>query len=81
MGNVVVKQQSCSFPGPKDLCNAESAEDLGQYKEKFSSLIHQFTWCFQAFDELEAEFKIFCSPFSVTLFDVPTDMQLEITDL
>ena len=27
------------------------------------------------------KFKIFCSTFSVTSFDVPTDMQLEIIDL
>ena len=49
--------------------------------EIFSSLLQQFAWNFQVFQELETEFKIFRSPFSVTSFDVPTDMQLKITDL
>ena len=65
----------------KDPCNAGCAESLGQCKHKISSLIQQFEWCLQVFDELETEFKIFCSPFSMTTPDVPTDMQLRMIDL
>ena len=69
------------FPCLKDLSNARSAWNLGQFKEEISILLQNFQQRFQVFDELETEFKIFCSPFSVTPSELRTDMQLEIIDL
>ena len=69
------------LPYLKDPYNAGTAEDLGQHKEKISNLFQQFEWHFLVFDEFETEFKIICSPLSVTPSHVPTDMQLETIDL
>ena len=69
-----------NFSCLKDLCNAGSSEDLGQYKERISSLLQQFEKIFQAFDDLETEFKIVHWTFSITPSDMITDMQLKIID-
>ena len=47
------------FPCLKDLSNAGGAEDLGQHKEKISSLLQQFQWRFHEFDEQETESRSF----------------------
>ena len=69
------------FPCLEDLCIAAIAVDIGQYKGNFASLIKKLQRRSRLFDVLEREFKIFYSPFSETISDVPTDMQLEITKL
>ena len=81
MGDVVFKQQSYHLPCLKGLRNAGSVEDLGQHRNKISSLLQQFERRFHVFDVFETEFNIFCSPFSVIPSDVPTDMQFEIIHL
>ena len=48
-----------NFTCQKDLFNAGCVEDLGQYKDMISSLLQQFEWRFQVFDELETDLKIF----------------------
>ena len=75
------KNSPVHFPFLKELYNTGTVTELGRYKESISSLLQEFERRFQVFSELEQEFKIFCSPFTVTSFDVPTELQMEIIDL
>ena len=54
---------------------------MRQYKDKITGLLSEFEKRFQVFSELETEFTVFRSPFTVKASDVPSDMQLEIIDL
>ena len=65
-GMRLLSNNPAHFSCLRDLFNAGSAEEFGQYKENISSLLQQSEWHFHEFDKLEAEFKIICSPFSVT---------------
>lgn len=69
------------FPCLRDVCAASVNPDVRQYKDKISGLLREFEKRFQVFSELETEFAIFRSPFTVRASDVPVDMQLEIIDL
>ena len=75
------KNSPVHFPFLKELYNTGTVTELGRYKESISSLLQEFERRFQVFSELEQEFKIFCSPFTVTSSDVPTELQMEIIDL
>ncbi|KAL3976413.1 hypothetical protein ACER0C_022299 [Sarotherodon galilaeus] len=69
------------FPCLRDVCAASVNPDVKQYKDKISGLLREFEKRFQVFSELETEFAVFHSPFTVRASDVPVDMQLEIIDL
>jgi len=69
------------FPCLRDVCAASVNPDMRQYKDKISGLLKEFEKRFQVFNELETEFAVFRSPFTVRASDVPVDMQLEIIDL
>ena len=75
------KNSPVHFPFLKELYNTGTVTELGRYKESISSLLQEFEHRFQVFSELEQEFKIFCSPFTVSSSDVPTELQMEIIDL
>ena len=56
-------------------------DDMDQYKDKITGLLQEFERRFQVFSELEKEFAVFRSPFTVKPSDMPADIQLEIIDL
>lgn len=68
------------FPSLKDMCAASVNFDAKQYIDKISGLLREFEKRFQVFCELETEFAVFRSPFTVRASDLPVDMQLEIID-
>ena len=55
--------------------------DMSRYQDKITELLWEFEQRFQVFGELETEFAVFCSPFTVKAVDLPVDIQLEIIDL
>ena len=55
--------------------------DMDQCKDKITGLLQEFERRLQVFSELEKEFAIFRSPFTVNPYDMPADIQLEIIDL
>ena len=55
--------------------------DMDQYKDKITGLLQEFERRLQVFSELEKEFAVFRSPFTVKPSDMPADIQLEIIDL
>ena len=55
--------------------------DLNQYKDKITELLRQFKQRFQIFDQLETDFQVFFSPFTLNASDLPVDLQLRIIDL
>ncbi|XP_019748223.1 general transcription factor II-I repeat domain-containing protein 2-like [Hippocampus comes] len=69
------------FPCLKDMCAASVNSDVKRYKEKISGLLMEFEKRFQVFSELETDFAVFRSPFTVKASDLPVAMQLEIIDL
>ncbi|XP_037774300.1 general transcription factor II-I repeat domain-containing protein 2-like [Penaeus monodon] len=54
---------------------------MRRFKDKITGLLREFEQRFQIFGELEKDFKVFCSPFSVNGSDLPVNIQLEIIDL
>jgi len=46
-----------------------------------TKLRREFKQRFQIFGQLETDFQVFCSPFTVSPSDLPVDWQLEIIDL
>lgn len=58
-----------------------ATRNVCRYKDKITELLREFQRRFQIFGELETEFTIFRSPFTVQASDVPVDIQLEIIDL
>ncbi|XP_037794129.1 general transcription factor II-I repeat domain-containing protein 2-like [Penaeus monodon] len=54
---------------------------MRRFKDKITELLREFEQRFQIFGELEKDFKVFCSPFSVNTSDLPVNIQLEIIDL
>ena len=54
---------------------------MKRFKDKMTGLLQEFKQRFQIFSELEKEFKVFSSPFTVNPFDLPVNIQLEIIDL
>ena len=55
--------------------------DLNQYKDKITELLREFKQRFQIFDQLETDFQVYFSPFTLNAFDLPVDLQLGIIDL
>jgi len=55
--------------------------DLNQYKDKITELLRECKQRFQIFDQLETNFQVFFSPFTLNACDLPVDLQLEIIDL
>ena len=55
--------------------------DLNQYKDKITELVREFKQRFQIFDQLETDFQVFFSPFTLNASDLPLDLQLGIIDL
>lgn len=53
------------FPCLRDVCTASVNPDVRQYKDKISGLLREFDKRFQVFSELETEFAVFRSPFTV----------------
>ena len=53
---------------------------LNQYKDK-TELLGEFKQRFQIFDQLETDFQVFFSPFTLNASDLPVDLQLGIIDL
>ncbi|XP_047501195.1 general transcription factor II-I repeat domain-containing protein 2-like [Penaeus chinensis] len=69
------------FPCLKDVCATQHAADMRRFKDKITGLLREFEQRFQIFGELEKDFKVFCSPFTVNASDLPVNIQLEIIDL
>lgn len=69
------------FPCLKNVCTIQSVADMKRFKDKITGLLLEFEQRFQIFGELEKDFKVFCSPFTVNPFDLPVRIQLEIIDL
>ena len=55
--------------------------DLNQYKDKTTELLPEFKQRLQIFDQLETDFQVFFSPFTLNASDLPVDLQLGIIDL
>jgi len=55
--------------------------DVNQYIDKITMLLRKFKQRFQIFGELETDFQVFCSPFTVNPSDLPVDVHLETIDL
>ncbi len=57
--------------------------ETGMYqdKDKIMGLMREFEQRFQVFCELETQFTVLCSPFTVKASDLPVDIQPEIVDL
>ncbi|XP_035765588.1 general transcription factor II-I repeat domain-containing protein 2-like [Neolamprologus brichardi] len=62
----------------KNVCTNQSVADMKRFKDKITGLLLEFEQRFQIFGELEKDFKVFCSPFTVNPFDLPVRIQLEI---
>ncbi|KAK3519988.1 hypothetical protein QTP70_010128 [Hemibagrus guttatus] len=69
------------FPCLKDVCTTQHAADMKRFKYKITGLVREFEQRFQIFGELEKDFKVFRSPFTVNASDLPANIQLEIIDL
>ena len=65
----------------KHLCLTQGITDIKRFKDKIIRLLQEFEQRFQIFSELEKEFKVFSSPFTVNLSNLPVSIQLEIIDL
>ena len=55
--------------------------DLNQCKDKITELLRELKQRFQIFDQLETDFQVFFSPFTLTASALPVDLQLGIIDL
>lgn len=69
------------FPCLRDVRVTTPDADVKRYKDKIAGLLWEFEKRFQVFGELETEFSVFRSPFTVKASDLPVDIQLEIIDL
>ncbi|XP_073714947.1 general transcription factor II-I repeat domain-containing protein 2-like [Misgurnus anguillicaudatus] len=69
------------FPCLKTMCATQQVTDMKRFKDKITGLSREFEQRFQIFGELEKDFKVFCSPFTVNPSDLPVSIQLEIIDL
>ena len=69
------------FPCLKDVCATQHALDMRRFKDKITGLLREFEQRFQIFGELEKDFKVFCSPFTVNASALPVNIQLEVIDL
>ncbi|CAL9692766.1 unnamed protein product [Knipowitschia caucasica] len=69
------------FPCLRDVCVTRPDADMKLYKDKIAGLLREFEKRFQVFGELETEFSVFRSPFTVKASDLPVEIQLEIIDL
>jgi len=52
--------------------------DLNQYKDKITELLQEFKQWFHIFDQLETDFQVFFSLFTLNASDLPVDLQLGI---
>ncbi|XP_077957581.1 general transcription factor II-I repeat domain-containing protein 2-like [Gasterosteus aculeatus] len=69
------------FPHLRNVQMTGITADMSRYKDKITELLREFEQRFQVFGELETEFAIFRSPFTVKAADLPINIQLEIIDL
>uniref|UniRef100_A0A674D230 HAT C-terminal dimerisation domain-containing protein n=1 Tax=Salmo trutta TaxID=8032 RepID=A0A674D230_SALTR len=69
------------FPCLKNVCATQHVADMKRFKDKITALLREFEQRFQIFGELEKDFNVFCSPFTVNPSDLPVSIQLEIIDL
>uniref|UniRef100_A0A673XCF5 Coiled-coil domain containing 186 n=1 Tax=Salmo trutta TaxID=8032 RepID=A0A673XCF5_SALTR len=69
------------FPCLKNVCATQHVADMKRFKDKITGLLREFEQRFQIFGELEKDFNVFCSPFTVNPSDLPVSIQLEIIDL
>ena len=69
------------FPFLAAMHATEHDAGLNQCNDKITELLQEFERRFQVFTQLENEFTIFTSPFTVNATDMPADMQLELLDL
>ena len=66
------------FPSLKNVCTTQHVTDMKGFKDKITGLLREFEQHFQIFGELEKDFKVFSSPFTVNPSDLPIYIQLEI---
>ncbi len=69
------------FPYLKSLHTAHDKDNMDKYKEKIVGLQNELQNRFQIFNELEKEFSLFRSPFTVSATDVPEELQMELIEL
>ena len=69
------------FPCLKDRCVTQHAAHMKQFKYKITGLLWEFEQRFQILAEVEKDFKVFCSPFTVNASDLLINIQLEKIDL
>ena len=69
------------FPCLKDVCVTQQVTQMKRFRDKIAGLAQEFEKRFQIFGELEKDFQVFCSPFTVNAADLPVNIQLEIIDL
>ncbi|KAL7374561.1 hypothetical protein ABVT39_003076 [Epinephelus coioides] len=69
------------FPHLRNVSATGTDADMNRYKDKIVGLQQEFQQRFQVLGELETEFSIFGSPFTVKASDLPVDIQLEVIDL
>ena len=62
------------FPCLKDVYATQHSADMRRFKDKIMGLLREFEQRFQIFGELEKDFKIFCSPFSMNASDLPVNI-------
>lgn len=77
----LAESNAAHFPCLRDMCATQHVADMKRFKDKITGLMQEFEQRFQVFGELEKDFKVFCSPFTVNAFDLPINIQLEIIDL
>lgn len=75
------KSDLSHFPCLKEICKTSHIFSLDSYKGKLRELFQEFEQRFKVFDDLNLEFSVFCSPFTVKPAELPVDIQLEVIDL
>ena len=63
------------------MCATQPPIDVKLFKDKIRGLLQEVEQRFQILGELEKQFEVFCSPFTVNASDLPVHIQLEIIDL
>ena len=56
-------------------------QSMDKYANLLSGLRHEFDNRFTAFIELEKDFALFCSPFTIDASEVPEAIQMELIEL
>uniref|UniRef100_A0A8C8VQ74 Uncharacterized protein n=1 Tax=Pelusios castaneus TaxID=367368 RepID=A0A8C8VQ74_9SAUR len=69
------------FPTLKLVSANVRASSAERYRDKIGGLKNEFGERFRDFRKLEQDFKVFCTPFSVSASDVADELQMEIIEL